>query len=51
MIYNMLYVNIVVYQPRNSALILSDAEYVMFCDADDGFVSNIGVYSLVRSLI
>ena len=35
---------------RNSALILSDAEYVMFCDADDGFVSNIGVYSLVRSL-
>ena len=35
---------------RNSALILSDAEYVMFCDADDGFVSNIGVYSMVRSL-
>ena len=22
----------------------------MFCDADDGFVSNIGVYSLVRCL-
>ena len=35
---------------RNSALILSDAEYVMFCDADDGFVSNIGVYSIIRSL-
>ena len=35
---------------RNSALLLSDAEYVMFCDADDGFVSNIGVYSLMRSL-
>lgn len=35
---------------RNSALLLSDAEYVMFCDADDGFVSNIGVYSLVRSM-
>lgn len=35
---------------RNSALILSDAEYVMFCDADDGFVSNIGVFSLIRSL-
>jgi hypothetical protein len=35
---------------RNSALLLSDAEYVMFCDADDGFVSNIGLYSLVRSL-
>ena len=35
---------------RNSALLLSDAEYVMFCDADDGFVSNIGVYSLVKSL-
>lgn len=35
---------------RNSALILSDAEYVMFCDADDGFVSTIGVYSLIRSL-
>ena len=35
---------------RNSALLLSDAEYVMFCDADDGFVSNIGVYSIVRSL-
>ena len=34
---------------RNSALILSDAEYVMFCDADDGFVSNIGVYSIIRS--
>ena len=35
---------------RNSTLILSDAEYVMFCDADDGFVSNIGVYSMIRSL-
>lgn len=35
---------------RNSALILSDADYVMFCDADDGFVSNIGVYSMVRCL-
>lgn len=35
---------------RNSALLLSDAEYVMFCDADDGFVSNIGVYSLIKSL-
>ena len=35
---------------RNSALKLSNAEYVMFCDADDGFVSNIGVYSLIRSL-
>lgn len=35
---------------RNSALLLSNAEYVMFCDADDGFVSNIGVYSLIRSL-
>lgn len=35
---------------RNSALILSDAEYVMFCDADDGFVSSIGVFSLIRSL-
>ena len=35
---------------RNSALILSDAEYIMFCDADDGFASNIGVYSLVRCL-
>ena len=35
---------------RNSALILSDAEYVMFCDADDGFISNIGVYSLIRGL-
>ena len=35
---------------RNSALILSDADYVMFCDADDGFVSNIGVYSLIRGL-
>jgi glycosyltransferase involved in cell wall biosynthesis len=35
---------------RNSALILSDADYVMFCDADDGFVSNIGVYSIIRSL-
>ncbi len=35
---------------RNSALLLSDAEYIMFCDADDGFVSNIGVYSLIRSL-
>ena len=35
---------------RNYALISSNAEYVMFCDADDGFVSNIGVYSLMRSL-
>ena len=35
---------------RNSALILSDAEYVMFCDADDGFISTVGVYSMVRSL-
>jgi glycosyltransferase involved in cell wall biosynthesis len=35
---------------RNSALILSDAEYVMFCDADDGFVSTIGVYSLIKCL-
>lgn len=35
---------------RNSALKLSGAEYVMFCDADDGFVSNIGIYSLIRSL-
>lgn len=35
---------------RNSALLLSDAEYVMFCDADDGFISNIGVYSLIRSM-
>ena len=35
---------------RNSALILSDAEYVMFCDADDGFISSIGVYSMIRCL-
>ena len=35
---------------RNSALFLSDAEYVMFCDADDGFVSTIGVYSLIKCL-
>ena len=33
---------------RNSALLLSDTEYVMFCDADDGFVSTIGVYSIIR---
>lgn len=33
---------------RNTALLLSDSEYVMFCDADDGFVSTIGVYSLMR---
>lgn len=35
---------------RNSALILSDAEYVMFCDADDGFISTIGIYSMLTSL-
>ena len=35
---------------RNSALVLSDAEYVMFCDADDGFVSNIGVFSMIQSM-
>ena len=35
---------------RNSALLLSDAEYVMFCDADDGFISTVGVYSMIRSL-
>ena len=29
---------------RNSALILSDADFVMFCDADVGFVSSIGVF-------
>lgn len=35
---------------RNSALNLSDAEYVMFCDADDGFISTIGIYSMMTSL-
>jgi hypothetical protein len=35
---------------RNTALVLSDAEYIMFCDADDGFISTVGVYSMMRCL-
>ena len=31
---------------RNSALDLATADYVMFCDADDMFVSNCGLYQI-----
>ena len=33
---------------RNSALLLSDAEYVMFCDADDMFYNACGLWILFR---
>ena len=35
---------------RNSALILSDAEYVMFCDADDMFYNACGLYIIFREI-
>lgn len=35
---------------RNSALLLSDADYVMFCDADDGFCNVFGMKSIFTNL-
>ena len=35
---------------RNSALLLSDADYVMFCDADDGFCNTFALKVILRNL-
>lgn len=35
---------------RNTALSLSKADYVMFCDADDSFVSLLGLYNIIQNL-
>ena len=35
---------------RNAGLDHSDAEYVMFCDDDDGFLSNYGLYMVFSAI-
>lgn len=35
---------------RNSALLLSDADYIMFCDADDGFCNTFGVKVILENI-
>ena len=35
---------------RNSALLLSDADYVMFCDSDDGFCNTFGVKIIFENI-
>ena len=35
---------------RNSALLLSDADYVMFCDADDGFCNWFGIKIIFENI-
>lgn len=35
---------------RNSALLLSNADYVMFCDADDGFCNSFGVKIILENI-
>lgn len=35
---------------RNTALSLSDGDYVMFCDADDSFINLLGVHNIMRNL-
>ena len=35
---------------RNFGLRESDADYVMFCDCDDGFLNNYGIYTIFASL-
>ena len=35
---------------RNCGLRESDAEYVMFCDCDDGFLNNYGIYTIFTAL-
>ena len=34
---------------RNAGLMASKADYVMFCDADDGFLSNFGIYVIMAA--
>jgi len=35
---------------RNSALFLSDADYIMFCDSDDGFCNTFGVKIIFENI-
>lgn len=35
---------------RNSALLLSDADYIMFCDADDGFCNCFGIKIIFENI-
>ena len=35
---------------RNAGLMESDADYVMFCDADDGFLNNYGLHLLFSAM-
>lgn len=35
---------------RNSAFLLSDADYVMFCDADDGFCNTFGIKIIFENI-
>lgn len=35
---------------RNSALLLSDADYVMFCDSDDGFCNTFGIKIIFENI-
>lgn len=35
---------------RNSALLLSDSDYVMFCDSDDGFCNTFGVKIIFENI-
>lgn len=35
---------------RNSALLLSDADYIMFCDADDGFCNLFGIKIIFENI-
>lgn len=35
---------------RNSAILLSDADYIMFCDADDGFCNTFGLKIIFENL-
>lgn len=35
---------------RNSALLLSDADYVMFCDSDDGFCNTFGIKIILENI-
>lgn len=36
---------------RNYGLDYSDAEYVMFCDCDDGFLNNYGLYMVFTAIV
>ena len=35
---------------RNSALLLSDADYVMYCDSDDGFCNTFGIKIILENI-